>query len=163
MDHQEHKPVRLNLGAGSQPLDDFINLDGAKGDVIYPLNYSEVDEIRASHVLEHFGYVESQHVLKDWIKCLKVGGVLKIAVPNFTLIANNLDKLKQFEQYVMGGQVDELDYHKSLWYTDKLEILLKHFGLTDIEPWESEVKDCASFPISLNLKGVKHGERRSDL
>ena len=155
MDHQEHKPVRLNLGAGDQPLDNFINLDGAKGDVIYPLNYSEVDEIRASHVLEHFGFIDSQRVLKDWIKCLKVGGVLKIAVPNFTLIVSNLDKLKEFEQYVMGCQTDALDYHKSLWYTDKLVKMLTRYGLTDIEPWESEVKDCASLPISLNLKGVK--------
>ena len=42
--------MKLNLGDGGQPLDGWINLDGARGDVIYPLGVPDnsADEIRAN-------------------------------------------------------------------------------------------------------------------
>lgn len=147
--------MRLNLGSGKNHIDGYLNLDGNQGESIFPLSYSDVDEIRASHVLEHFGHRESIEVLKNWVSCLKVGGVLKIAVPDFMVIANNIDKLPQWEFYLFGGQTDELDYHKSVWYHSKLELIMMQLGLTDIKTWKSDIVDCASYPFSLNLEGVK--------
>lgn len=146
--------MKLNLGAGRQPLDGYINLDGANGDSIYPLNYSEVDEIRASHVLEHFGIEESVDVVANWIGCLKTGGVLKIAVPDIDEILRRRDEI-DIESYIMGGQTDERDYHKSLWANGKLRKIMEHLGLSNIRTWQSEIADCASLSISLNLMGEK--------
>ena len=151
--------IRLNLGAGKTPIDGYKNLDGKAGDSIYPLDYIDdsVDEIRASHVLEHFSHREVPAVLAEWVRALKPGGVLKIAVPDFENLARRYLACEAlpFEAFLMGGQVDDLDYHKSMFDTESLIDALKRAGLRDIEKWESEVEDCASYPISLNLKGVK--------
>ena len=151
--------MKLNLGSGSQPIEGYANLDGAQGDAIFPLPFSGVDEIRASHVLEHFGQEESIDVVFEWVRALKPGGVLKIAVPDFDDIVRRirLGESWPYEAIIMGGQVDERDYHKSLWTCDKLRTVMAGAGLTDIQTWQSEIDDCASYPFSLNLQGVKHG------
>jgi hypothetical protein len=151
--------MKLNLGCGDSPIEGYINLDGKFGDVIYPLAYQEVDEIRASHVLEHFGREESFDVLQQWASCLKIGGILKIAVPDFSdlMRRKGLGEILPFEDIIMGGQVDDTDYHKSLWDLDKLRTLMGYCGLTEIQSWYSPIRDCASYPFSLNLQGVKRG------
>ena len=77
--------IKLNLGAGDIPIDGYISIDRKTGQEAYPLAYEDgsVDEIRASHILEHFGLREISAVLKNWWDKLKPGGLLKIAVPDF--------------------------------------------------------------------------------
>ena len=153
--------VRLNLGAGDSPLADWTNLDGRHGDVIYPLGTAfpdgSVDEIRASHVLEHFPHAETAAVLKDWVRALKPGGLLRLAVPDLRIVAEQYlaGAMVPTEGYLMGGQVDALDFHKSAFDAAKLSGLLRAAGLIGIKRWESELKDCASLPVSLNLAGHK--------
>ena len=153
--------IRLNLGSGTQPLPGYLNLDIDDNNPVYPLSYenNSVDEIRASHILEHFSICDSIDVICEWHRVLKAGGELKIAVPDFALIAeaflNGLNPNLRYEEYLMGGQTDEYDYHKSLWTEDKLRSILTCLGYTDIVRWHSEIQDCASLPISLNLKGTK--------
>ena len=149
--------MKLNLGSGSCPIEGYVNLDGNLGASIYPLYRKDADEIRASHVLEHFGHDESIEVLGHWIDCLKSGGILKIAVPDFDDLIRryNLGEQLNFEGIIMGGQTDELDYHKSIWTASKLRMIMEGFGLKDVQTWQSEIVDCASYPFSLNLMGVK--------
>jgi len=149
--------MKLNLGSGTQKIKGFENMDVATGDEIYPLLYCEVDEIRASHVVEHFGTMESVQVMLNWVDCLKKGGVLKIAVPDFDDLMRRRAMYQDlpYESIIMGGQVDEYDYHKSIWTYDKLHFLMINMGLVNIQTWQSEIKDCASYPFSLNLMGVK--------
>ena len=61
--------VRLNLGAGDSHLEGFKPIDRKLGSEVYPLAYNDesVDEIYASHVLEHFPYTKTQDVLDDWV------------------------------------------------------------------------------------------------
>lgn len=153
--------MKLNLGSGSCPIEGYVNLDANNRDSIYPilLKYKPepVTEIRASHILEHFGHTESISVLAHWIDYLDSGGVLKIAVPDFDDLIRryNLGEQLNFEGIIMGGQVDELDYHKSIWTASKLRMIMEGFGLKDVQTWQSEIADCASYPFSLNLMGVK--------
>lgn len=139
----------------------YVNVDAQWGDAAYPLEYDEnrVDEIYASHILEHFSQREVASVVKDWARALKPGGVLKIAVPNVEWIAKELLSGNQsnlpLAGYLMGGQINERDYHKAVFDEATLRQLLTDAGLIDIQPWVSEVKDCASLPVSLNLMGRK--------
>jgi predicted SAM-dependent methyltransferase len=163
------KPIKLNLGSGNKPLAGYVNLDGKAGHGIYPLCWryqlgehavtlpKEVDEIRASHVLEHFPYSQTERIIAQWTSRLKPGGVLKIAVPDFTAICKAyLDKRDvPVEGYVLGGQTDEYDYHKAIFDEPALRQMMAAAGLEDIQPWVSEIDDCAALPISLNLMGVK--------
>ncbi|MDH3636846.1 MAG: hypothetical protein OES09_00075 [Gammaproteobacteria bacterium] len=158
--------MRLNLGCGDLLLDGYVNLDGKRGDEIYPLLapdgmvlYQEgsVDEIRASHILEHFGHREIPDVLADWVRALKPGGKLKIAVPDFEAISRAYLSGVQMptEGFVMGGQVDERDFHKAIFDMDSLRDLMRAAGLRSICKWESDAPDCSSYAISLNLEGIK--------
>lgn len=154
-------PLRLNLGCGKFPLDGYVNLDAQFGDQIYPLTLGPADEIRASHVLEHFGHGEAPIILRNWVSRLKDGGILKIAVPCFyTLLKMSKEHRiinENLEFFIMGGQIDGNDYHKSLWNGKKLHTLMEMAGLSNITTWTSEIQDCASYQFSLNLQGVKRG------
>lgn len=165
-DGANNTTVKLNLGSGhgALDLDGWKNLDGRYGDEIYPLHYPDgsVDEIRAAHVLEHYGHRQTRDVLLDWVRALKPGGWLKIAVPDFRWIAETYLGKKStppegqpLQSYLMGGQIDERDFHKTIFDRASLAEALKHIGLTDIQEWKSEIADCASLPVSLNLMGMK--------
>jgi hypothetical protein len=151
--------IRLDLGAGSVSPPGFIPVGRGHGSEIFPLPYADgsVDEIRASHVLEHFPHRQVEAVLKDWVRALKKGGKLKIAVPDFKTIAEDYltGKAQPHELYVLGGQIDHNDYHQSMFDRDKLRQLLAGQGLVLNRPWTSEIADCAAYPISLNLEAYK--------
>lgn len=154
------EPIKLNLGSGAKPLEGWVNIDIQDGRSAYPLSeYADesVDEVRASHLLEHFGHREAAKVLAEWVRVLKPGGKLWIAVPDFHLVARAyLDgKRMPVQQYLMGGQVDEHDYHHTLWDEELLREAMEAVGLVRIDRWESDAEDCASLPVSLNLVGEK--------
>jgi len=137
----------------------FIPVGRAHGSEIFPLPYGDetVDELRASHVLEHFSHRQLDAVIKDWVRALKKGGRLRVAVPDFDKIAEDYRAGKQgpHESYLMGGQTDADDFHKSLFDRDRLRKLFADAGLVLLRPWKSEIEDCAAYPISLNLEGSK--------
>ncbi|KKK99594.1 hypothetical protein LCGC14_2631180, partial [marine sediment metagenome] len=153
------KKLKLNLGSGDKLLDEYENLDIKRGDSAYPLGYDDgtLDEIRASHILEHYAHRLVQKVLRHWVDKVKPGGVLKIAVPNAQEIFQRAGDGKSLDVqgFIMGGQTDEHDYHKSLFTPATLKQLMEGVGLVGIERWWSEIDDCASLAISLNLKGSK--------
>ena len=161
--------MRLNLGSGPQLLPGFVNVDrgcapaevaGAdyKQGEAYPLEFTDLDEIRASHVLEHFSHTQVRDVLENWVGALKSGGLLRIAVPNFELIAERYLAGEEVNTlgYIMGGHVDENDKHGGLFDEDFLRAILEQSGLVEIQHWQSEVNtDGAAMDISLNLCGWK--------
>lgn len=161
--------VKLNLGAGDIPLDGYINIDIKDGKKAYPLDdYADnsVDEIRASHILEHFGINEVFKVLQHWVSKLRAGGILKIAVPDFGVIAKEYvdgKKPMNFAGYICGGQTDANDYHKSIFDRKGLEKAFEALNLGDVTTWKSEICDCALLPISLNLQGTKKAESKPDV
>lgn len=153
--------IKINLGAGATPIPGYANLDIKNGEKAYPLNYEDdsVDEIRASHILEHFSHRHTIEVLQEWYRALKPGGTIKIAVPDFDIITQayrspNAGKYP-LEQFIFGGHCDADDRHGSLFDWGKLKAVLKEVGFVRVEPWESEIDDCAAMHVSLNLMGTK--------
>lgn len=149
--------IRLNIGGGDKPIEGFTSIDHKNGGEAYPLkDYADdsVDEIRASHILEHFGFDDVPRVVQEWVRVLKPGGRIRIAVPDFDWIADHRDDPKS-PFYLFGGQMDENDFHRSLFTSAHLGALMTDVGLKDIAPWKSEHGDCASLPVSLNLEGIK--------
>ena len=151
--------MRLNLGAGDVPVDGYTSLDRKTGQEIYPLSYADdsVDEIRASHVLEHFSHTVIGNVLKEWSRVFKPGGLLKLAVPDYEVISRQYLAGADIpvQGYVMGGHVDDDDHHGTIFDYDELYRGLKAVGLIGIERWQSDIQDCAALPISLNLQAYK--------
>ncbi|HEY2178104.1 MAG TPA: methyltransferase domain-containing protein [Caulobacteraceae bacterium] len=151
--------VCLDLGAAETSPPGYIPMGNAHGSAIFPLPVADAsaDIIRASHVLEHFPSGQVSAVLADWSRALRPGGKLKIAVPDFARIAERYmaGARQPTEAFLMGGQTAADDFHRALFDRAHLQTLMAQAGLMLIRPWESELADCASLPISLNLEGVK--------
>lgn len=158
--------MKLNIGAGKSEISGFTPIDRANGQEACPLSYesNSVDEIRASHILEHFGHRDVPKVLDEWVRVLKPGGRIRIAVPDMRKIADmasdNSDP--RWPLYAMGGQTDDNDYHRSLFTRERLEELMMNAGIEGIQPWQSKNTDCASLPVSLNLEGRKSPQGKPD-
>lgn len=151
--------VRLNLGAGDSHIEGFTPIDRKLGSEVYPLAYKDesVDEIYASHVLEHFPLGQIQDILNDWVRVLKPGGRIRIAVPDFRWCAQRYLESAPVPigNIIMGGQVDSEDYHRSLFDEPGLRWQMEKAGLFAIRKWNSNNKDCATLDCSLNLEGIK--------
>ena len=165
----EDESVRLNLGAGSTRLAGWTPIDRRIGSEVFPLpeeyTSDSVDEMRASHILEHFHFTDRtdepsvSQVLSHWVDRLKVGGKISIAVPNMDRINEmRADGDERWMYYLMGGQTDANDVHKSVWTEPTLRQLMEDCGLTRIERFVSDNTDTASHPCSLNLMGIKDQE-----
>src|SRR6266542_4450655 len=137
-----------------------------------------VDEIIASHVLEHIPYPRSFAALAEWTRVLKVGGTLKIAVHDLKLLCSMVMRgihLYQVIGLMYGAGRVENVYEAHQWgYTR--EMLLEMFsvlGLSEFASWGSPVNDASNgwmfadggdhIGISLNVAGTKRGAPAVDV
>lgn len=85
--------MKLNLGSGGRPLEDYINIDknpkAPKVDIVFDLDYypwpfktESVDVVVMNQCLEHL--IDHNRAMKEIHRILKKGGVAKISVPHFT-------------------------------------------------------------------------------
>jgi predicted SAM-dependent methyltransferase len=146
--------LKFNLGAGNKPLPGYNNRDIKTGHPCYPLehfNDEVADEVRASHLLEHLSFREANEAMIEWFRVLKPGGVIKIAVPDVQKAATDGKHLF----YLMGGQTDEHDFHRSAYDADRLEAMLTQAGFENVTEWISEDNDSSRHPVSLNRMATK--------
>lgn len=150
------KPIKLNIGAGSTVIEGYTAIDRKLGSEAYPLPYPDgaVDEIRASHILEHFTFGDAQTAMAEWARVLKPGGRIRISVPDVDKVLASDNKAERLF-WLMGGQMHENDIHKSAYDKDRLSGIMRQNGISGIKEWASHNTDCAAMPISLNLEGHK--------
>jgi predicted SAM-dependent methyltransferase len=132
--------MKLHLGCWHRRLDGYVNIDikhenaDVHADIQYlPYENNTIDEIYASHVLEHFGRHEFLAVLKEWNRVLKPGGSVYIAVPDIESAFKYYEKHKDLRVLYglfWGGQRDEYDYHKFGFTFDTLS---KYLNETNFE------------------------------
>lgn len=134
--------MKLHLGCCNRYLDGYVNIDikGGTADIhadIRNLPYEDasIDEIYASHVLEHFGRHEFLDVLREWYRVLKPGAYIYIAVPDIESAFEYYKKTSNLHTLYgqfWGGQRDEHDYHKFGYTFTTLSTYLEQVGF--IEP-----------------------------
>lgn len=129
-----------------------------------------VDEIYGSHVYEHLSYLNELPVaLREAVRVLRPGGRLLAGVPDLEVLALlMLDPTLTVEQkyfvqrMIMGGQIDDYDYHRAGFTFEIFCAVLKDAGFTHVE----RVRDFGLFedittmhfmgrPISLNVIATK--------
>lgn len=136
---------KLNIGCGHITFDDYINIDCREVvnvDVIadvrnLPFRKGEVDEIYGAHIIEHFElYILKDELLPYWRDLLKVGGVLRIVVPNMGAMIEQVSKkeisFSQFRDVAFGGQDYSGNYHYTMFDENELVSLLESVGFKDV-------------------------------
>jgi predicted SAM-dependent methyltransferase len=174
--------LRLHVGCGMVDAAGYVNIDLLDAPHVHiqrPIDDLSVfaegcaDLVYASHCLEHFGYRHSRTVLAEWSRVLRPGGWLRLAVPDFGVLARAYvagAPLQEVQGPLLGGQDYRLNFHAACFDQALLTDLMTSVGLTDIRRWEPETVDHHDFSdessstcqlggkavrISLNLEGRK--------
>src|SRR6185436_2340166 len=129
-----------------------------------------VEEIYASHVLEHLGYVEKlPAALAGFHRVLRKGGVARISVPDFEVLCrlfldSRLTLAHRFHimRMAFGGQNDPFDFHGVGLTFEFLDDYLRSAGFSRVERVsefglfeDSSSLKFAESPISLNVVAYK--------
>jgi Methyltransferase domain len=153
--------MRLELGSGDRPTPGYVHLDcrldapdvdivaeaddlgwewpaggGHKGrpSSLVP---GSCEEIRATHLLEHFGHRRTIAVLTHWRSYLIPGGLLHLEVPNLEGHVNawkwGQSTDAQFVEYLYGEQNHGDNYHKTAFTAESLRTALTDAGYVNID------------------------------
>ena len=128
-----------------------------------------IEEIYASHVLEHVDQKKALKTLEGVNRVLKTKGKFYISVPDMDTLCHYFisplanSKIKFHVMRMMfGGQIDKNDYHYFGWNYEFIQDYLKRANFTKIERVASFglFKDTSDympygFPISLNVIAFK--------
>ena len=137
--------MKFNGGCGWRDFGkDWIHIDAGdyehlQSTDIYMKDYKDdcADLIYASHVIEYFDREEIVELLECWKRVLKDGGILRVAVPDFTTMAVLYTEgdysLNSFlgPLYGMMKMGDETIYHKTVYDFDILSEVLQSNGFKE--------------------------------
>lgn len=175
--------TKLHLGCGTKHIQGFTNIDirylpgvDEVNNIRFLRNYknNSVDLIYACHVLEHFSRWEYKNVLTRWYELLKPGGILRLAVPNFSAIVaryTQTGNLNEVMGLLYGGQDYDENYHYTTFDKTSLETDLTTIGFTTITEYDHAATEHANIDdfsqaylphldsngklMSLNIEAVK--------
>lgn len=106
---QEKRIVNLGAGASDKPNELQVDLQsGPNVDFVCDIRRlpdewaNSFDVAKAHHVLEHFDFAETEDVLTEWLRILKPGGHLEIAVPDLQAVAEEIAN-GRFDVLVQGN------------------------------------------------------------
>ena len=132
--------AKVHLGCGTIRLQGFINIDiepSNKPDIIgdfRTMSFSELEEIRSHHLLEHFNRDEAIDVLKLWHSWLKKDGLLIVEVPDFEGICEKFLSDKYWMvRHTFGSQEADWAFHKDGWWEDKFKKIFPEVGFEILE------------------------------
>ena len=140
--------MKLHVGCGDVILPGWTNIDledlpgiQLQDDIreLKKITDGTCDIIYASHVLEHVGRNEFEKVIKIWNKKLKIGGILRIAVPDFEKVVQWYKKtgnILDVTGLVSGGQKTKYDYHQMIFDKKFLKGILEKCGFDNIHEWD---------------------------
>lgn len=133
-------PKRIEIGSGKHPLSGYFHIDiepnkgvDAVGD-FRTMQFSDLEEIRAHHLLEHFGYDESIEVLELWRSWLMEGGRLIVETPDFGRMCELFNSggywanREYLMRHMFGSQEADWAYHKVGWYKELYEEVFPKVG-----------------------------------
>jgi hypothetical protein len=147
--------IKLHLGCGTKHIDGFTNIDirylpgvDEVNNIRFLRNYKNntVDLIYACHVLEHFSRWEYKNALTRWYEILKPGGVLRLAVPNFSAIASRYiqtGNLQEIMGLLYGGQDYDENYHFVTFDINSITNDLTNIGFKIVKEYDHKLTEHA--------------------
>lgn len=176
--------VLLHIGCGKINSPEFINVDAqpyahvhiVTDDITKLDSFGDgtVDMVYMSHILEHIPRAKLMAVLQEMNRVLKIGGVLRLSVPDFDRLLEVYQAaqrdLEAIHLLLMGGHDSEYNIHHWAFNRGSLSRLLQQAGFRELRPWDPwncrhhDFKDKAcktvtigerSLSVSLNLEAIK--------
>lgn len=174
----------LHLGCGAINAKGFVNIDARALPHVHFVvkELAEVkfipsgsfDLVYMSHVLEHVPHQAAGSVLEVVHGILRPGGVCRVAVPDFDALVRIYEadgrSLERIIFPLFGGQDYAFNFHYAAFNEAWLTALFKTAGFREVRRWDPDTcdhhdftdasslqvtVDDRSYPISLNLEGVK--------
>lgn len=168
--------MKLHVGSKGPSIPGFKKLDLVQwGDVDFVQDAKDlsnfktgsVEEIYASHILEHCPHTETVTVLKEWRRVLRIGGKAWISVPD---LLQGLEFVKREPgsewtvNLLYGDQNGPLAYHYVTFTFPMLARRLMDAGFSDVKRIEKMpygLEDASQYvdshykiPISLNVEAT---------
>jgi hypothetical protein len=142
-----HGQIRVNMGCGEKPLDDYVNVDLREltgVDVLadvrrLPFERATLAEIASAHLIEHFREHQArQYILPYWKSLLrKPDGMLRTICPNWEAMLLRLNdgrmSLAEFKLVTFGAQDYNGDDHFAMYTPATLCQLLLECGFSRTE------------------------------
>lgn len=156
--------MKLHVGCGRRYIPGWTHVDLVRYDHVdivaslgaLPLADGCVSILYSSHALEHATRAETHGILAEWHRVLAPGGTLRVAVPDFTALAElYLEIAFQTEAIevdrfsnplsealartigpVIGGQTGSYDFHQALFDFDSLRAQLNRVGFKDVKRYD---------------------------
>lgn len=174
----------LHLGCGTIDAEGFVNIDARALPHVHFVvkELAEVkfipsgsfDLVYMSHVLEHVPHQAAGSVLEVIHGILRPGGVCRVAVPDFDALVRIYEadgrSLERIIFPLFGGQDYPYNFHFAAFNEAWLTELFRKAGFREVRGWNPDTCDHhgftdasslrvtvrdTSYPISLNLEGVK--------
>ena len=185
--NEDNRPLKLHIGCGSRIIPGFVHVDTrelahvdhvSRAETLEFAESNSVDLIYFSHLLEHYDREHFIEPLREWLRVLRPGGVLRPPVTDFAACANSYheqglaDGLSGVVGLIVGGQRDEYDFHQMIFDEAFLTAALLQVGFSEVRRWDwrttehSHVDDYSQsylphmdkvngMQMSLNLEAVK--------
>jgi len=168
--------MKLNLGCRNRPLPGFVGMDIDKhedvdivGDVsdLSRFKDNSIEEIYASHILEHFPHTKTDKVLSEWNRVIIPSGKLYIAVPDFARcveLYQSIGMCEWLRNYIWGDQIYKTAFHYCGFDEACLASLLMRCGFTGVlrtnffefaNDCSTNVSNIDNKSVSLNMIGIK--------
>lgn len=176
----EGNKLIADIGSGEHPL--YMRDEGkvvtfdireeTKPSVICDVRHLPVpdetfDIVFSSHTLEHFGFNDVGTVLQEWVRTLKVGGELRLIVPNLKHTAIRLlnDQLLPSDFWVIYGEQDySKNFHACGFTPNLLRVLVESLGCFDnieISEGDTLFENPGPLQWNLQLRAIKVSKPKS--
>jgi predicted SAM-dependent methyltransferase len=178
--------VKLYLGSRDYKPDGFLTVDidpAHKPDILADvtdfasIGSGTVEEICASHILEHLPWPVAFKALAAWVRVLRVGGVLKIAVPDLALLCRLIAEGRNVWAasgliFGVGRLENAFEAHQYGYTRDMLLAMLRALGMAEFDWWKHDLPDASNgwmrddaegrISMSLNISARKTGQPVAD-
>jgi predicted SAM-dependent methyltransferase len=152
-------PAALHFGSGEKRLEGWLNIDiGGPADIhcdfTMPMAFLKPNSFQfafSEHVLEHFSRPQALKMAKQIHKCLKPGGIFRVAVPDLELVIESYrnydgtlhrDHFQAFiemygEAFKTRGEFLDISMrgwgHQYIYNEEDLVLMLKKAGYSHLE------------------------------
>ena len=147
--------VKINMMCGKRNFGpEWFHIDAAPFPHVYKNDITlnswsdeTIDLLYCSHGIAYFSREELKELLQNWHRVIKPGGTLRLATPDFKILAYLFNAGKCELKEILGpvyGQMKmgtQTIYHKTGYDFNDLEALLSEDGFKDVERynhWETE-------------------------